>query len=105
MMFLRLLLGLVLATSLSAQAPPPPAPPTQACAAVTGLQVVCDQQGPEDLVLLPGAQWVVAGAFNGTGGVRLISVRDRTSVTAYPSPSATNRPDTKTYPALSLIHI
>jgi len=99
MMFLRLLLGLVLATSLSAQAPPPPAPPTQACAAVTGLQVVCDQQGPEDLLLLPGAQWVVAGAYTGTGGVRLISVRDRTSVTAYPSPSATNRPDSKTYPA------
>ena len=97
MTLLRLVLALLLATSLSAQAPPPT--PTTACAAVTGLQVVCDQQGPEDLILLPGGQWVVAGAFTGAGGVRLISVRDRVSVTAYPSASATNRPDAKTYPA------
>jgi hypothetical protein len=60
---------------------------------------VCNQQGPEDLLLLPGGQWVVAGAFMGAGGLRLINVRDRVSVTAYPSPSATIRPDSRSYPA------
>jgi hypothetical protein len=87
-----------LVPSLSAQAPPPPPPPSTACAAVAGLQVVCNQQGPEDLILLPGGQWVIAGAYAGAGGVRLIDVRSRSSVIAYPSTSAANRPDTKTYP-------
>ena len=58
---------------------------------------MCNQQGPEDLVAL-GSQWVAAGAFAGTGGVVLIRTSDRSSHTAYPSPSAANRPDTKTYP-------
>jgi hypothetical protein len=88
-----------LASALSAQAPPPPPPPTTPCAAVTGLQVVCGQQAPEDLIVLPGAQWVVAGAYIGTGGVHLIGVRDRKSTVAYPSASAKRRLDTKTYPA------
>jgi hypothetical protein len=63
------------------------------------MQAVCNQQGPEDLLLLPGGQWVVAGAYAGAGGIRLINVRDRSSVVAYPSASSSNRPDTKSYPA------
>jgi len=91
--------ALALTSTLSAQAPPPPPPPTTPCAAVTSLQVVCGQQAPEDLIVLPGEQWVVAGAYTGTGGVHLISVRDRKSVVAYPSASARRRLDAKTYPA------
>lgn len=78
------------------QAPPPPMTP---CASVTGLQVVCGQQAPEDLVVLPGGEWVVAGAYTGTGGIQLIGVRDRKSRVAYPSASATRRLDAVTYPA------
>jgi hypothetical protein len=66
--------ALALTSTLSAQAPPPPTTP---CAAVTGLQVVCGHHAPEDLIVLPGAQWVVAGAYTGTGGVHLIGVRDQ----------------------------
>jgi hypothetical protein len=62
------------------------------------MQVVCGQQGPEDLLLLPGGRWVVAGAYAGAGGVRLIDVGTRSSVVAYPSASAANRPDTRSYP-------
>src|SRR5687768_15561038 len=80
-----------------AQAPPPP-PPSTTCATETAVQVVCGQQGPEDLLLLPGGRWIVAGAYSGAGGVRLIDVRTRASVVAYPSASAANRPDIKTYP-------
>ena len=58
---------------------------------------MCGQQAPEDLVAL-GSQWVVAGAYSGTGGVVLVRVADRTSHTAYPSASAVNRLDARTYP-------
>ena len=44
-------------------------------------------------------QWVVAGAYAGDGGVRLIRVSDRTSHTAYPAATAVERLDATTYPA------
>ena len=81
--------------SLPLVAQPPPQPPPPPCTPAE--DVVCGQQAPEDLVAL-GAQWVAAGAYSGTGGVVLIRVGDRVSHTAYPSPSAVNRPDTRTYP-------
>ena len=79
--------------SLSAQ--PPPAPPPPPC--TPAADVVCGQQAPEDLVAL-GPNWVVASAYNGTGGVALIRVSSRESVTGYPSASSKDRLDTKTYP-------
>jgi len=81
--------------SLSVSAQPPPQPPPPPCTPAS--DVVCGQQAPEDLVAL-GPQWVVAGAYNGTGGIALIRVSDRMSYTAYPAPAAKNRPDSKTYP-------
>ncbi|HEY6507143.1 MAG TPA: hypothetical protein VIY56_03970, partial [Vicinamibacterales bacterium] len=61
--------ALALTSIVSAQrlpappAPPaPPPPPLTPCASVTSVQVVCGQQAPEDLVVLPGAEWVIAGA-------------------------------------------
>jgi hypothetical protein len=83
------------AASLPLVAQPPPQPPPPPCAPAEN--VICGQQAPEDLVAL-GAQWVVAGAYSGTGGVALIRVSDRASHTAYPSSSATDRHDAKTYP-------
>lgn len=70
-------------------APPPPCEP--------GPGVVCGQDAPEDLVAF-GPDWVVAGAYAGAGGVRLIRVADRQSHTAYPSASARHDHDTSTYP-------
>jgi len=81
--------------SLPLHAQPPPQPPPPPC--TPAADVVCEQQAPEDLVAL-GPQWVVASAYSGTGGVALIRVSDRTAHTAYPSASAKDRPDTKTYP-------
>jgi hypothetical protein len=89
------LLGLAAAaTPLRAQTPPPAATP---CNAVKGLEVVCGQDAPEDLVVLPGNQWVVASAYAGAGGINLIRVSDRTSMRAYPSPNAKNRFNEKIY--------
>jgi hypothetical protein len=46
-----------------------------------------------------GPDWIVAGAYSGAGGVRLVRIRDRMSFTGYPAASAVTRPDTRTYPA------
>ncbi len=75
-----------------AASPPAPGPP---CSPADGY--ICGQQAPEDLVAM-GADWAVASAFAGRGGVALIRLKDRTSVTAYPSPSARDKHDVKTYP-------
>jgi hypothetical protein len=89
------LVAFVSAGSSRLSAQPPPSPPPPPCTPAE--DVVCGQQAPEDLVAL-GPQWVVAGAFSGTGGVALIRVSDRVSHTAYPAASARHRHDTKTYP-------
>jgi len=100
-MHARLVLAIVglLASSpmLSAQAPP--APPMTECATAgpRGVKLICNQQAPEDLVVVPGAQWVVASAYSGTGGISLIRVRDRTSIGAYPAAAARRRLDEKKY--------
>jgi hypothetical protein len=81
---------------MSLRAQPPPAPPPPPC--TPGADVVCGQHGPEDLVAL-GPQWVLASAFDGTGGGPIVRVSDRTGMTVYPAANAKDRPDTKTYPA------
>ena len=74
--------------SLSSGQPPQPPGPPPPCVDAGDIQFVCGQQGPEDLVGVPGGAWVVAGAFGGSGGVNLIRVSDRTSFTRIPPPSA-----------------
>jgi hypothetical protein len=73
-----------------AQAPPD-------CRPADGVQFVCGPQGPEDLVVLPGAQWVVASSFGGSGGLYLIRASDRTATLAYPGAMPRERLDTKIY--------
>jgi len=94
-----ILTALVVAgVNLGAQAPPAPAPPP--CVASAGeVQFVCGQSAPEDLVVVPGGQWVVAGSFSGTGGINLIRVSDRTTVRGYPAASTKEALDAKTYKA------
>ena len=89
----------VLASSstLAAQAPPPPAMTDCATAAAADLKLVCNQQAPEDLVVVPGDQWVVATAYAGTG-INLIRVRDHATVRAYPAAYARRRIEEKRYP-------
>src|SRR5262245_13081523 len=60
-----------------AAAPPPPCVP--------GGQYVCGQTAPEDLVLLPGGEWVIAGMYGGNGGIQVINTKDKTSTLAYPT--------------------
>jgi sugar lactone lactonase YvrE len=64
-----------------------------------GEPYVCGQAAPEDLVLVPGNEWVVATAYTQQGGIRIVNVKDRTTTVAYPSPTAKEAFDKKTYDA------
>ena len=88
------------ATSATAFARIPAGPPLTECATASSatLKLICNQQAPEDLVVLPGDQWVVASAFSGTGGFNLIRVRDHASVRAYPATNARRRIEEKRFP-------
>ena len=78
--------GMALATAVTAQQQAPPTPPP--CVAAGDVQFICGQRAPEDLVVVPGGQWVVAGAYAGAGGINLIRVSNRTSIQAYPAAGA-----------------
>lgn len=92
-MLLAVGVAATLSEPASAQPPPQPTPPP--CTPTAN--VVCGQQAPEDLAAL-GPDWVAASSYGGSGGLKLIRVRDHRTYTAYPSAAAENRPDTKTYP-------
>jgi hypothetical protein len=83
--------ALSLASAASAQ--PQPQGPPPPCVAGGGIQFVCKQQGPEDLVVVPGGEWVVASAFGRPGGINLIRVKDRTTTRIYPADSAKDELD------------
>jgi len=67
------------------------------CAPAGNIHFVCGQEAPEDLLYLPGSDWVIASSMAGNGGIRLISVRGKTSTMLYPSSSAKEQLDKKTY--------
>ena len=90
-------IAFALASAHAVTAQGPPAQPATPCQSVTGIQLVCGQDAPEDLVVVPGSQWVVASAYAGMGGINLIRVSDRSTVHAYPSPTAQKRFDARTY--------
>ena len=91
-------LALISISAAGVSAQPPAAQPAPPCVpSAEGVQFVCGQLAPEDLVLVPGNQWVVASSFSGAGGLYLIRVSDRTSSRAYPSASSKDAFDTAAY--------
>jgi sugar lactone lactonase YvrE len=93
--FVFVVLSLVFAISVAAQAPPPaPAPPP---CTPEGNQYVCGQEAPEDLAVIPGSDWVLATDFAGKGGIRLINTHDYAVTIAYPTETAKEKLDAKTY--------
>jgi len=76
----------------------PPQPPPPCTPDGDGkVKFVCGQQAPEDLVVLPGGEWVAASVFGGAGRIRLINTRDMTVTNAYPTATSEDRLDKKTY--------
>jgi hypothetical protein len=94
-----LALAVAMQTPAALRAQAPPAPPMDPCSASSsrGLQLICGHHAPEDLVVVPGAKWVLAGAYAAPGGVHLIRVSDRTSTPIYPSAATKVQFDAKTY--------
>src|SRR4030095_440275 len=93
----QILTALLVATawSLAVSAQQQQAPP--GCTASRDVQFVCGQNGPEDLVVVPGSQWVIASSYGGSGGIYVIRASDRMSTLAYPGATPRERPDAKTY--------
>ena len=89
----------LLASPLALAAQTPPAPAMTDCATATPgeLKLICNQQAPEDLVVLPGDQWVVASAYAGVG-INLIRVKDHMTMRGYPGGFARRRIEEKKYP-------
>jgi hypothetical protein len=56
---------------------------------------VCDRQR-QDLVLVPGGNWIVATSFGGSGGIRIVNVKDKKS-TLLSKEGAKEQLDKKTY--------
>jgi hypothetical protein len=85
---------LSIAVAAFAQAPAQTAAP---CVQQGNTQYVCGQTAPEDLVLVPGGEWVIASVYGGTGGIRIINTKDKSTTAGYPAPSAREELDKKTY--------
>jgi hypothetical protein len=82
-----------LAAGLSAQQAP------GACTPVGKISFVCGQNGPEDLVGVPGTAFLVASAYGADGGVFAIDTKAATSTRLYPNAAVKERLDAKTYDA------
>ena len=67
------------------------------CDPLGNVQFICGFVGPEDLVPVPGLDWVIASGDAAPGAITLVSVRDKTTTPLYPSPSLKQRLDAKTY--------
>ncbi len=81
-----------------------PAPPQFAvtgehpCDPVGDVQFICDMVSPEDIVVVPGAEWaIVSGAREG-GRINLVNVSDKTATVLFPTPDSEMQLDAEAYP-------
>src|SRR5262245_9408 len=74
-------------------------PRAAGCDPAGNVRFICDQLAPEDLVLVPGGDWVIASGMAANGAIRAISLRDRATTVLFPAAGAKVRPDTKSYPS------
>ncbi len=63
-------------------------PEDQSCASAAGLDFVCGPQNAEDLVLVPGTDWIIASSMTEGAGLVLLDANDGTWSVLYPSTSA-----------------
>ncbi len=72
-------------------------PRAAGCGALGNVQFVCGVVGPEDLVVVPGLEWVIASGDAAGGAITLINVRDKTTTALFPAATPRQRLDGKTY--------
>ena len=90
LLLLGMTVGFVVSSSVASEA--------AACDPVGDAQFVCGQSGPEDLVAVPGAPWVLASGYaEDSGGICLIDTRDLTTTVLAPTASPRERHDRVAY--------
>src|SRR5712671_2597272 len=57
---------------------------TRSCGADGTVKFICGVLSPEDLVAVPGADWVLASGYTG-GPIALVSTRDYRTIPVYPT--------------------
>jgi hypothetical protein len=60
---------------------------------------ICGVTSPEDLVAIPGTDWIVASGFEGGGALHIVNARDGQTVRVFPTAAPRLRPDKRAYPA------
>ena len=85
-------------------ADPAPAPPQFAvtgehpCDPVGEVRFLCDMVSPEDIAVLPGADWAIASGAREGGRLHLVNVGDKASSVLFPTPESEARLDAGSYP-------
>ncbi|PYS11671.1 MAG: hypothetical protein DMG17_22115 [Acidobacteria bacterium] len=67
------------------------------CDPIGNVRFICDQIGPEDLVVVSGSEWVLSSGMAANGAIRLINLRDNTTTVLFPSAASKERPNKKIY--------
>ena len=79
------------------------APAAEPCTGQGNLKFVCGAMNAEDLIQVPGTEWIVASGFAGggtpSGHLYLIDARDKSSKVLFPGASPSSRHDKATYAA------
>ena len=88
-----LLISLAMARPAGAQTAPVSRPTD--CEAADGIAYICDQKGTEDLVRVPGSNWVIASWVK--GGIGAINTRTRQTYALYPDIKVAEMPNRKLY--------
>jgi hypothetical protein len=71
---------------------------TTECAPSGGLSFICGIQNPEDLVLVPNTQWLIASGMAPGSGLHLIDTKAKTARNLYRPDAASARRDRKRFP-------
>ena len=72
-------------------------PEAATCDAVGEVQFICNLISPEDLAVVPGADWVIASGDQEGGRIQLVSVPDKTATVLFPTSPPRERLDAATY--------
>lgn len=70
-------LGLLAVLVLAAPARSQPSQPSQTCAPDSELDYICNVEKPEDVLAIPGSNWLIASGFSPGAGVKLIDAATR----------------------------
>ena len=68
------------------------------CDPVGDVQFLCDMVSPEDIAVLPGAEWAIASGAREGGRLHLVNVADKSTSVLFPTPESESRLDAEAYP-------